>query len=162
MKKQVSFLYLFSLFLFMLASQIAEAQGIKEISDLSSEELDVANGICQKVLKDYFGDSAIAWYNTTYNYLPTSDEDIVPDLSTMKKLITPVKVVSVIGVAIAYRFDKVKRELKQRIVQLEASHHGKRYHIVKSLVLVEPGGGGGTMGMSYDKVTIIPYVVTIY
>lgn len=60
------------------------------------------------------------------------------------------------------RTKKHKKELKNEVDRLEAPYHRKRYHIVKSLVLVEPGGGGGMMGMSYDKMTIVPYKVAIY
>ena len=142
--------------------QSYSGQKVKEITELTSEELEVASGICQKVLKAYFGDRAIAWYSSTYHYLPTSDDDIVLDFSKMKKLTEPITVISVTGVALSYRFDEIKRELKREVDKLEASYHGKRYHIVRSLVLIEPGGGGGALGTSYDKVTIIPYTVAIY
>jgi len=134
---------------------------VKEITELTPEELEVVNSICQKALKDYFGDQIVAWYRTIYNYLPASDEDAIADFSKMKKLMNPIAVVSVTGIGLSYQFDKIKRELKGEVAKLEASYYGKSFRVSKSFVMVEPGGGGGSIHMSYDKVTIIPCKVTI-
>jgi YARHG domain-containing protein len=141
------------------AEEESVLEGVKTITELTAEELDVANGICQKALKDYFGKSVIAWYQTTYHYLPISDEDLVS--AEGKKLQVPITLVSA-SVPTAYDFPEIKRRLKEEVASLEASHGGRRYRIYKSVVNVNPGGGGGSMGMSYDMVTLIPYSVIIY
>lgn len=133
---------------------------LKEITKLDSDEMAAANAICQKALEEYFGDQIMAWYKTTYNYLPTSDKDFFQSPSKMKELITPITVLSVTGM-ITYDIDKIKRELKEKVYSLGVSFNGKELRIVKSLVLIEPGGGGGSFGMASDKVTIIPSVVAI-
>jgi|GEM_PF-6986491 len=134
-------------------------EGDKTITELTAEELSVANGICQKALKDYFGGSVIAWYQTTFHYLPTSDEDMVPAEGT--KLQVPITLVSA-SVPTAYDLPEIKRKLKEGVANLEAARGGRRYRIYKGLVHVNPGGGGGSIGMSYDMVTIIPYSIIVY
>jgi hypothetical protein len=133
--------------------------GIKEITELTSEELEVANGICQKALQEHFGKTAIAWYQTTYHYLPTSDEELFPE--SRQDLQTPVTLVSV-SVFTAHDFPETQRKLKETVGSLEAYHGGRRFRIYKSLVVMNPGGGGGSIGMSYDLITIIPYRVIIF
>lgn len=133
---------------------------LKEITELNSDELEAANAICRKALEEYFEGQIIAWYKTSYNYLPTSDKDFFQSPSEMKKLITPITVLSITGM-ITHDIDKLKRELKEKVSGLGVSFNGKELRIVKSLVLIEPGGGGGSFGMSSDKVTIIPSIVAI-
>jgi hypothetical protein len=132
---------------------------IKEITELTSEELEVANGICQKALQEHFGKSVIAWYQTTYHYLPTSDEELFPE--GRQELQTPVTLVSA-SVFTAHDFPETQRTLKETVGSLEAYHDGRRFRIYKSLVVMNPGGGGGSIGMSYDLITIIPYRVIIF
>jgi hypothetical protein len=133
--------------------------GIKEITELTSEELEVANGICQKALQEHFGKTAIAWYQTTYHYLPTSDEELFPE--SRQELQTPVSLVSV-SVFTAHDFPDTQRKLKEIVGSLETYHGGRRFRIYKSLVVMNPGGGGGSIGMSYDLITIIPHRVIIF
>jgi hypothetical protein len=161
MKAQSVFIYLLILLL-GLAPQCFAAQSSKDITELNPEELEIANEICRKAMKDFFGDHAMAWYKTTYHYLPTTDDDIRLDFAKMKKLARPITVFSVTGVAFDFRFEEMKNKLKERVAKLEVSSAGKRYRIVKSLVVLEPGGGGGSMHMSFDKITLIPYLVEIY
>lgn len=136
-------------------------QKVKEITELTPAELEVINEICQKALKEYLGDQPIAWYTKTLHYLPTSDDDMYPDLSQMKKLEEPVTAISAAGFPPSYKFDEIKRDLKGKVHNLEASYSGKTYRIVKSLVQFEPGGGGGSIGATYDMLTIIPCTVAI-
>lgn len=133
---------------------------LKDITELTSDEIEAANAICRKTLENYFKSQIIAWYKTTYNYLPTSDKDFVQSPSEMKKLKTPITVLSVSGM-ITYDIEKIKSELKEKVTNFGVSFDGKELRIVKSLVLIEPGGGGGSFGMSSDKVTIIPSIVAI-
>lgn len=139
----------------------SQAQQTKEVTELSSEELETANSICKKALEDYFGDRIKAWIANTLFYLPASDADEDQVSTKLKKLRYSITVFSVEGVAIAYRND-VKSDLKKRIAKLGASYKGKKYRILKSLVILEPGGGGGNINMILDRITVIPYTVFIY
>lgn len=132
---------------------------IKEITELTSEELEVANGICQKALQEHFGKSVIAWYQTTYHYLPTSDEEMFTE--SRQKLQVPVTLVSA-SVLTAYDFPETQRKLKEIVGSLEAYHEGRHFRVYNSLVVMNPGGGGGTIGMSYDLITIVPSKVVIF
>jgi hypothetical protein len=133
--------------------------GIKEITELSSEEIEVANGICQKALQEHFGKSVIAWYQTTYHYLPTSDEELFPE--SRQELHVPLTLISA-SVFTAHDFPDTQRKLKEIVGSLEAYHDGRRFRVYKSLVVMNPGGGGGSIGMSYDLITIIPYRLIIF
>lgn len=133
--------------------------GIKEITELTSEELEVANGICQKALQEHFGKSVIAWYQTTYHYLPTSDEKLFTE--GRQELQVPVTLISA-SVLTAYDFPETQRKLKEIVGSLEAYHEGRHFRVYKSLVVMNPGGGGGSIGASYDLITIVPARVVIF
>jgi len=132
---------------------------IKDITELTPEELKVANGICQKALQEHLGRSVIAWYQTTYHYLPTSDEELFTE--SRQKLRVPVTLVSA-SVLTTYDFPETQRKLKEIVSNLEAYHEGRHFRVYKSLVVMNPGGGGGTIGMSYDLITIVPSKVAIF
>ena len=133
--------------------------GIKEITELTSEELEVANGICQKAMQEHFGKSVVAWYQTTYHYLPTSDESLFPE--SRQKLQVPITLVSA-SIIMAHDFPDTQRKLKEIVGSLEAYHDGRRFRVYESLVVMNPGAGGGSIGMSYDLITIVPSKVVIY
>lgn len=141
-------------------SEEAPPERVKVITELTPEELNIANSICQKALKEHFANSVNAWVKTTYHYLPTSDDEIGDTRG--KKLRVPISLVSV-SVTTVYDFPNMKRRLKEEVARLEASYGGRKYRIYKTLVHLSSGGGvGGSIGMSSDMVTIIPYSVLIY
>lgn len=137
-------------------------QNAKDITELTSDELELANGLCREAMKRELGKAIIAWYNTTYYRLPTSDESLLPNPSTMRQLSRPVSVSSATGIGWSYRFEEIRAALKRTVAKLEASEGARKCRVTKALVVLEPGGGGGSLGMEYDKVTIIPYQVVIY
>lgn len=137
-------------------------QAVREVTELTAGELDLANGLCREAMKRELGKAIIAWYNTTYYRLPTSDESLLPDPSTMRQLARPVSVSSATGIGWSYRFEELRTALKKAVDKLEASDGSRKCRVSKALVLLEPGGGGGSLGMQYDKITIIPYQVVIY
>lgn len=136
---------------------------LKSVIDLTPEELDVANAMCQSVLQDYLGDQIVAWYKTTYHYLPTSDDESAFDVNSMMPLAKPVTIISAMSPGpVLYFHPNLKTALKDELASLEASYDGWSLRIAKSLVLIDSGGGGGALGGSYDKITIIPYEVAIF
>ena len=78
----------------------------------------------------------------------------------MRKLNSPIDVISAAGM-IVVDITETKRALKEIVSTYSAPLSNRTLRVVDSLVIVEPGGGGGSIGMSYDKVTIIPDRISV-
>lgn len=130
----------------------SSSKGDKSVRELTSEELAVVNSICQKVLKDYFGNSIVGWSDYTLNRFP---EHIFgpPKGENLRASVT---LVSAHVPDTAYDSEKeLKSKLKELVTKQGASNGGKKYQISDSFVALEPAG-------DETMVTILPVKVSIF
>jgi len=148
---------------------------LRKIEELTPKELEAANAICRKALKDYFGEGNIYQWarNECDQAIVTADHD-VPELAGIK-LARSIDIFSVLVPELrilSYSQPKftesgIRRGLSELVTKLEISGEGKHYRVVKGLVLIDPemikpASPGTVGGLSYDGITLVPYRVAVF
>lgn len=105
--------------------------------------------LLQTIYKSGLGDRIVAWYNT--------DARGYYDMKAKKNIEFPAPI-STLTVAVP-EYLSATEPVEERLRTAASNTIVNGWKLSKFAVEITPGGGGGTMEMSYDTVTIYPFEV---
>ena len=118
-------------------------------SGLSDSDHAQVMDLLQTIYKSGLGDHIVAWYNT--------DARGYYDMKAKKNIEFPAPI-STLTVAVP-EYLSATEPVEERLRTAASNTIVNGWKLSKFAVEITPGGGGGTMEMSYDTVTIYPFEV---